>query len=96
MTDRNATIRFGAVQDVFRKWYVEGHGNPVEERLLHHMWNDMKEIKPIPDQTEPGHWEPDENGLYRCPFCGYIAQYVTDRYCAECGARLKGADDGTS
>ena len=76
-------VRKSAVQEVFRNYYADSHHNPVEERLLHCLWKDIKAIETAP----VGRWNLSED-LYRCPFCGYIAQYETDRYCGDCGARL--------
>ena len=84
-------VRKSAVQEVFRNYYADSHHNPVEERLLHLVWKDIKSIETAPVGT----WSV-QNDLLRCPYCGYIAQYVSDKYCGDCGARLKGADDGTS
>lgn len=52
----------------------------------------------VPSADRPqGEWEiTGKNHPYkRCPFCKRVRAFTDTRFCDWCGARMKGADDGS-
>lgn len=46
-------------------------------------------IEALEQEPREGTWGKDG----QCPFCGYLAQWEDDHFCAHCGARLEANEE---
>ena len=90
----DATETFAELYDIF-----DDYPNIVKE--LHKVYD---KILAIPSAENKGEWIPYEaplnfgNGEYyvtehKCSACGYLWGEPDYKYCPECGAKMKGADN---
>ena len=68
-----------------------------EIEAINHFWYDdtiitLIENAPSVEERPQGEW--GKHG--ECPFCSYIRQWEDDNFCGNCGADMRGDNDGKS
>ena len=66
------------------------HNYDIAEETLRQQAENVKDWRPV----KYGYWKRNVDGEVTCSYCEYVPKWDADKFCAGCGAKMVGDDNG--